>query len=283
MPKSRFATMLISAILAAATGCPAVHAAPPAPLIWFEPSYADITDLAESAPLVLRARIRTIAEVEPKRAIGVRPGWARIYVEATTQNLLAGPAAVGESLHYLADIKRDAKGKIPKLAKQNVLLFARPVTGHPDTLQLVAPDGHLPATAATESTLRTILTTLFAPNAPRRITGVHEAIFVPGTLVGEGESQIFLSTKDGEPAAITVQHHVNAAPHWSLSFSELARTADEPPARDSLVWYRLACFLPATLPAGVNVSANPADAAQAEADYRQIIADLGPCQRNRTP
>ncbi|MEY4159687.1 MAG: hypothetical protein RLZZ136_308, partial [Pseudomonadota bacterium] len=76
-------------------------------------------------------------------------------------------------------------------------------------------------------------------------------------------------------------HHAAAPAHWSLSFSELAQTAGQPPAQNSLAWYRLACFLPATMPAGVNVSATDADAAQAEADYRRIIADLGPCQRNR--
>ncbi|MEY4159823.1 MAG: hypothetical protein RLZZ136_444, partial [Pseudomonadota bacterium] len=204
MPRIPHIAVILAAALTGITLPTVVFAAPKPPLVWFVPAYADLVDLADNAPLVIRARVRAVAEVEPKRAIGVRPGWVRIYVEAVTENLLVGPAAVGESLHYLADIKRDEKGKVPKLAKQSVLLFARPVAGQTGTLQLVAPDAQLPWTPETELGLRAILTALFAPDAPRKITGIHEAIFVPGTLAGEGESQIFLATKDGEPATITV-------------------------------------------------------------------------------
>jgi len=252
---------------------------PAAPL--FTPSYADLADLADNASLVLRVKIRKVAELKAPTTSPVRPGWARVYVEAVTENLFIGPAAVGESLRYLADVRRDAKGKVPKLNKQSVLLFARHVPGRPGELQLIAPDAQLPATPASEETLRSILAALYAPGVPPRVTGVHEAIFVPGNLVGEGESQIFLTTANEEPAAIIVRHQAGQLPKWSASFSEVVEASGLPPQRDSLPWYRLACFLPGQLPQGVNVSASPADRAQAEVDYRLVMADLGPCPRNR--
>ena len=245
-------------------------------------SYADLADMADNAPLVLRARVQKIVPVDPARASGVRPGWARVYVEAVTENLLSGPAAVGEALRYLADVKLDAKGKLPKLRKQSVLLFARHVEGRPGEIQLVAPDAQLIWSPNTEARLRALLKELYAPGAPGRISRVHEVIYVPGNLVGEGETQIFFATPDGEPASASVLHHPGTPSHWGVSFSEVVATVGEPPARDSLTWYRLACFLPPILPEGVNVSTTPEDRAQAEADYRKVMADLGPCPRTRS-
>lgn len=243
--------------------------------------YADLADLSDAASVVLRARIKKVAEVEPARAPGLRPGWARLYIEAVTESLLTGPEAVGSTLRYLADVRRDAKGKVPKLTKQPVLVFANHVDGRPGELQLVAPDAQIAWDAPTEGRVMTILKDLYAKDAPRRIKGVHEASFVPGNLAGEGETQIFLDTADGEPAAISVLHHPGLPLHWGISFSEVVETEGRPPARDTLTWYRLACFLPAALPQGVNVSATDEDRQQAEADYKAIIADLGPCGRLR--
>lgn len=252
--------------------------AAPAPIV---PPYADLADLAEASTVVLRAKVKQVAELEQARAGKVRPGFARLYIEAVTESLLTGPEAVGSTLRYLADVRRDAKGKAPKLAKQSVLLFANHVNGRPGELQLVAPDAQIAWNAPTEAKVVGILRELFAKDAPRRIKGVHEASFVPGNLAGEGETQVFLETADGEPAALSVLHHPGLPMHWGISFSEVVETEGRPPAKDTLTWYRLACFLPAALPAGVNVSATPEDKQQAEADYKAVIADLGPCGRAR--
>lgn len=245
------------------------------------PTYADLADLAEMAPLVMRAKVTKVAELDPKKVSGVRKGWARLYIEAVTSSLLTGPAAVGEAQRYLADVQRDAKGKVPKLKKLEVLLFARHTEGRPGELQLVAPDAQLLWDAPTEARLRQILSEIYAPDAPRHISGVREAIYVPGNLTGEGETQIFLSTTDDEPAAITVLHHPGLPVTWSVSWSEVVESSGRAPAHDTLNWYRLACFLPPALPAGADVSATLADKAQAEADYQKVMNDLGPCFRNR--
>lgn len=247
---------------------------PPAP-------YADLADLADGAPLVVRAQVRKLAAVEPARAKGVRPGWGRFYVEGRTEALYAGTSLLGEALRYLVDLPLDAKGKPPALKKQSVLLFARPVPGRPGELQLVAPDAQLPWNPASEARLKAILHDLFAPGAPLHVTGVREAIHVAGDLAGEGETQLFLSTTNGEPAAVSVARSPAQPVRISVSFSEVLGEATGAPKPDTLAWYRLACFLPPALPAAAGVSGSDADRAAAGADYRYLLEQLGPCLRNR--
>lgn len=268
----------IAAVLLALSG--AAQAADSRPAGVVQPSYADLATLADGAPLVIRAQVGDTAPVEPARARGVKPGYQRLYVEAKTQALLFGKTPVGESLKYLVDVPLDAKGKAPKLKKQSVILFARPVVGRPGELQLVAPDAQLAWTPEVEPRLVAILGELAKPGAPGAVTGVREAIHVTGALAGQGETQLFLSTAAGEPAAITVTRAPGTAPAWTASFSELVG-ASGAPAHDTLAWYRLACTLPAALPARAHVSPDPADRAAAEADYRFVLDQLGPCARTR--
>ncbi|MBW8785409.1 MAG: hypothetical protein JF593_12365 [Novosphingobium sp.] len=274
-------TPLFAALLCGAAEPPRADSPKAPAAVAAQTSYSDLVDLAESAPLVIRARVRSAVRVEPARAPGLAAGRARLYLEGKTEALLFGAAPVGESLHYLADVPLDAKGKPPALKKKSVLLFARRVAGHPGELQLVAPDAQLAWTAALEAKLRSVLTELVSPAAPRRIATVREAIYVPGALAGEGETQIFLATPDGAPASLTIVHRPGEAPQWSASFSEVLDPSGRPPPHETLAWYRLACFLPRSLPEGANVSESDADKAQAEADYVQVLKDLGDCGRLR--
>ena len=254
-------------------------AAPPA--LSPPPTFADLADLADGAPLVIKAQVRKLAAVNPLLARGVRAGWARFYVEAKTEALIAGSVPIGEALRYLVDLPLDAKGKPPKLKKQSVVLFARTVPARPGELQLVATDAQLVWTPALDTQLRGLLAELLAPAAPPRITGVREAIHVTGNLAGEGETQLFLLAANGEPAAITVQRRPNQPTRWSVSFSEVVGDMATTPRRDTLAWYRLACFLPPLLPTGANISADQADRAAAGSDYRYVLAELGACPRTR--
>jgi hypothetical protein len=244
-------------------------------------SYADLADLADPAPLVVRAQVRKLIEVEPERARGVRPGWARLYVEARTEAVLGGRTALGEALRYLVDVPRDAKGKLPKLGKKSVILFARPVAGRPGELQLVAPDAQLLWDAALEGRVRALLGELYAAGAPPRVLGLREAIHVPGALAGEGETQLFLTLASGEPAAISVASVPGEPKRWSVSFSELVDPNAPPPQRETLAWYRLACFLPGQLAGGINQAGSPAERQAAARDYRFVLDQLGPCPRLR--
>ena len=254
---------------------PQAAAGPPAA------TYADLADMSDSAHLVLRAQLLKLTRVEDERAPGLKPGRGRFYVKAKTRELVIGNVPLGESLEYLVDLPLDDRGKPPKLKKQDVLLFARPVPGRPGEIQLVAPDAQLLWDEATEARLRSILSELVAPDAPARITGVREIIFVPGNLAGAGETQIFLSTADKSAASITVRHSPGFPPEWGVSFSELMADVGNPPPRDTLAWYRLACFLPDVLPRRVNRSVTATERAQAEADYRTVLGELGVCKRSR--
>lgn len=267
---------LFAAVFLAFHALPAIAQAGPAP----GPTYADIAQLADSAGLVLRVTVLKTLPVEAARAPGLRPGYGRYYVEAKTKALLAGSAPIGESVKYLADLPLDARGKPSRLKKQDVFLFARTVPGRPGELQLVSPAAQQPWSAAGEERLRGILKALVAPDAPAKVTGVRELLYVPGNLAGQGETQIFLSTADSSAASITVRHQPGTPAAWGVSFSELVADVGHPPAHDTLEWYRLACFLPNLLPAGISVSEGHAAQQQAEADYRMVLGDLGVCERN---
>jgi hypothetical protein len=269
---------LLAVAAAGAAHADSRPAPPPASAIL---TYADLADLADEAPMVIRAQPRKIVAVEPERARGVRSGWGRFYVEARTEAVIAGSQPLGEAIRYLVDLPLDAKGKPPKLKKKSVVLFARTVPGRPGELQLVRPDAQLLWDAPLDARLRGVITELFAPDAPHRVTGVREAIHVGGDLAGEGESQLFLTTANGEPAAITVSRRPGVAPRWSVSFSEVVAGDAAAPARDTLAWYRLACFLPAQLPPAANISPTAADRSAAARDYRFVIEQLGPCPRSR--
>ena len=116
-------------------------------------------------------------------------------------------------------------------------------------LRLVAPDAQIPYTAAAAETLRAILREASAADAPPRITGIGRAFHVPGSLPGESETQIFLQTADNRPISLNVLRRPGEQPRWSVALSEIVDDAAAPPQPNSLLWYRLACTLPARLPA----------------------------------
>ena len=291
MAISRFpqvsAAMWVAASLASATTAIAagpLHAADSQPIATAgansELAYADLVDLSESAPLVLRAKVRKVAALDAAHPTAL-PGRVRVYVEAQTEALLAGRGAVGETLRYLADVPADARGKPVSLKKRSVLLFARRVEARPDELQLAAPDAQLLWDPALEGRVRGVLAELLAATAPPAVTRVREALYVPGNLTGEGETQMSLATRRGSPLSLNVVHRPGAPPRWGLSLGEIVDEGASPPAPGTLTWYRLACTLPPQLAPAANVSATAADRALAEADYRFIRAALGVCGRTR--
>lgn len=249
-----------------------------APLSW-----ADMADLSDAAQLVVRARIKKQAELEPERAYGVAPGYTRLYIEAETTALIAGSAPLGESLRYLVDVPLTAKGRAPKLKKQEVVLFARTVANRPGQIQLVARDAQFGWSEQFEQRLRPILTALAAADAPPPVTGIRDALSVAGNLSGESETQIFVETQTAAPLSISVVRRPGFAPSWGVSYSEIVDQAVRAPAVRTASWYRLACFLPRELPGAANLARNPADRARADADYRFVIERLGPCGRTRIP
>ncbi|ABC64845.1 hypothetical protein ELI_13765 [Erythrobacter litoralis HTCC2594] len=247
------------------------------------PSWADLADLADASQLVVRAEVKKQAELKPERAVGVAPGYTRLYIEAETIALISGSVPVGEKLRYLVDVPLDERGRAPKLRKSEVLLFARAVPSRPGEIQLVARDAQLPWSQQLEDRLRPILVALAAPDAAPAVGGVRDALSVEGNLSGESETQIFLQTATGDPVSMSVVRRPGMRPVWGVSYSEIVDQAVQAPTPQTLGWYRLACFLPQTLPGGANLSTDPAGRAMAARDYAFVIEQLGPCQRTRTP
>jgi hypothetical protein len=243
-------------------------------------SYADIVDLADHAPLVANVRIRNIIKIRPEQAGTVPQGHQRVYVEAEVTGLIRGEGGISPTVTYLYDAPLDRRGKLPKLKKAQVILFAR-AGGRPGEIQLVAPDAQIPATPAETERVKQILSALVAPDAPPTILGLGDAFHVAGTIAGEGETQIFLRTENGDPVSLSILRRPGQAPRWAVALGEIVDEAARPPEPGSLLWYRLACGLPADLPARSVRTLSVQDAEAARADYRIVIDALGPCARTR--
>ncbi len=244
-------------------------------------AYADLADLIIAAPVIADATIRSASKLKGADAVGVAPGTTRFYVEADVVALVRGAGGLPPRIGYLLDVPADANGRTPKLKKARVLLFARPVSGMPGQVQLVAPDAQIAWTPTDDQRVRGIAQALVAADAPPVITGVGNAFHVPGALPGEGETQVFLTTANEAPVSLTVLRRPGEQPRWAVALSEIVDEAAAPPARDTLLWYRLACSLPTELPARSTASLDEANAGIARDDYAFVLQQLGPCRRVR--
>ncbi|HYW16744.1 MAG TPA: hypothetical protein VE891_11420 [Allosphingosinicella sp.] len=279
--KCALAAALVAAAAAPAESQPAAVAAPvPGPIAG--PTYADLVDLALAAPVAAQVRIARAAVVKAERAPGLRPGFARFYVEAALVSLIRSPQTLPQRLSYVVDLPLDPKGKPPKLRKGGeFLVLAAPVAGKPGELRLAAPDAQIPFTPERASVLRSIIKEASSASPPPRIAGIGRAFHVPGAVRGESETQIFLQTAEGTPVSLTVLRRPGETTQWAAALSEIVDEAAEPPAPGTLLWYRLACGLPRALPRQSLAEAGSDGTAAIQADYRLVLERLGPCVRTR--
>jgi hypothetical protein len=266
-------------LAATVVAAPATAATPPEVPLPQAPTYADLADLALGAPVVAGVTILQATRLKGEAALGVPAGRARFYVEAQVQALIRGRDGLPGSVRYLVDMDLDARNRAPKLKKARAIVLARAVAERPGELQLTTPAAQLPWTAPLESQLRAILTEANGPTPPPRVKGVNGAFHVPGSLPGESETQIFLATTDGRPVSLSILRRPGETPRWVVATGEMVDEAAAPPARDTLLWYGLACFLPGALPSNSTRELSDADAAAARADYALVRTGLGPCTR----
>ncbi|HVJ00225.1 MAG TPA: hypothetical protein VM657_14290 [Sphingomonas sp.] len=278
VPKAVVAALAAPVLLASPSFGQSVEQAGRAPLAG--PRYADFADLVLTAPMIVDAVIDSVVRIKGEEASGVAPGMARFYVNAQVQTLIRGSSGIPRKVGYLVDVPIDSQGDVPRLKHLRVLLFARPVANRPDQLQLVAPDAQRPWSPAADALVRRIAREAIAADAPPVITGVGNAFHVPGSLPGEGETQIFLSTADGSPVSLSILSRPGEQKRWAVALSEIVDAAAAPPEPDTLLWYRLACALPAQLPESSLDAADPANAQKAREDYRFVLRSLGPCDRS---
>lgn len=276
---------LAGAILAAfiaSGGNPAISAAPVVSSPADRWAYADIADLFLESPVVANVRINDAIPIRDATAGVARAGTVRHYLTGNVLGVIRGTGGVAPQVSWVADIALDARGKLPKLRKTQVILAALPVAGRPAEVRLAARDAMVPWSSGTEARVRRIVAEGLATGAPPRVTGIASAFHSAGNLPGEGESQIFLATRESQPVSISVLSRPGLAKRWSVALDEIVDEAAAIPAKDSLLWYRLACVLPPALPPAATAELAEIDASAARADYAFVMGELGPCSRTRS-
>ena len=273
---------LAASIACLALAAPAAGQMPASPTASGSPGYADLVDLVLAAPVVVDATVKSTARIKGAEAAGVGPGRQRLYVQADVLALIRGADGLPPRVGYLLDVGPDARGRLPKLKKLRVLALARSVPASPGQLQLVAPDAQLPWSADVDARVRAIVRAVVATDAAPAVTGIGNAFHVAGALPGEGETQVFVTTADGTPMSLTVLRRPGERPRWAVALSEVVDEAAGPPPRETLLWYRLACGLPATLPERATATLSAEDAQRASADYAFVQSELGACGRTRS-
>lgn len=241
------------------------------------PDYSTSARQILAAPLIIDARVRSAARIKGAEAADVPAGRARFYVEVDVLALIRGTDSVPLRLGYVADVALDARGKAPKLKKQRVLLFARPLPSRADQIQLVDLDGQRMWSAELDALVRGITREVVAADAPPAVTGIGNAFHVPGSLPGEGETQIFLQTASNAPVSLQILRRPGEQPRWSVSLGDIVDESGGPVRRDTLLWYRLACGLPRELPQASIDSTDAMNASVAREDYQLVLRALGPC------
>jgi hypothetical protein len=273
---SLLAAVAVSALVVAPAPAVAQEvAAPVAPAY----RYSEIADLLIGSPIVVDATITSAVRIKGAEAANVPAGAVRYYIEATVTALIRGPGAIPPRIGYVLDAPLGPGGRQPRFKKARVLLFARPVPGSATQVQLTGAEAQRGWTPELDSLARRITGEVLAPDAPPEVTGIGSAFHVPGSLPGEGETQVFLTTRDNRPVSLNILRRPGEQPRWAVALSEIVDDAAGPPQRDTLLWYRLACALPRDLPQRATQALEPADAAVAQEDYRFVLEQLGPCAR----
>ena len=242
-------------------------------------NYSDLADFALASKLVMHVRIKDTKPLKDALAQGTPSGHQRLLVRADVIALLKAPDSQPSRVQYLLDVPVDSRGRFDRLKKVESLVFARP--GRVGELQLIAPDSWTAWSEQSGQIVRAILAEEKRADSPPQINGIASAFYSAGSLPGEGETQIFLTTRDNRPASLTVQRRAGDAARWFASLGEVVDEGVSQPGPNTLLWYRLACFLPDAMPSTVLDGQPPEAADQVRRDYRLIRQALGPCMRAR--
>jgi hypothetical protein len=244
-------------------------------------SYADIADLVVLAPLIVDAQIRKTTKIPPEQAVGVPANIQRLLVEANVLALLRGNEGIADSVRFTLDVPKDAKGKIPNLKKQRFFLLGNKAAGLPGTIRLARPDALIVWSPGNDAMVRAVTKEAVLIDAPQPVVALTSAFHSPGTIIGEGESQIFVEAKGNQIYSLSVLSRPGMAKSWSVSTGEVIDGSATAPAKNSLLWYRLACGLPRDLDPTLVETTEADNVERAKADYRFVIQSLGPCDRTR--
>lgn len=243
--------------------------------------YADLADLSVNSPIIAHVTIKEAIKVDAERAPNAPAGTRRYYIIATTNALIRGQGGIPGTIRYIIDLPLDKRGRAAKIKKKTFIIFARNLSAADGNVQLSAQDAQINWTPERDRRVRSLAREIVARNAPPAIARIGSAFHVPGTIIEEGETQIFMETNNSDPVSITVLSRDGQKKVWAVSLSEIVDEAARAPVRNSLLWYRLACFLPKSLPEASLAGDSVANANQARRDYSLVIQDLGNCPRSR--
>jgi hypothetical protein len=244
-------------------------------------SYADVADLVVISPVSVDTTVRKITKIPLEQAVGVPVNLQRLLIEADVTALIRGNDGVANKVRFLLDVPKDAKGKIPNLKKQRYFLLGNKAAGLPGTIRLSRPDAVIEWSVGNEATLRSVTKEAVIVDAPRSIIGLTSAFHSPGTVIGEGETQIFVEANANQIYSLSVFSRPGEGKRWAVSTGEVIDESATAPTKNSLLWYRLACGLPLALDSKLIETAEPDNVAKAQADYRFVLASLGSCDRKR--
>lgn len=260
------------------------------PTVNAELSYADMADLADAAPLIAIIRVQGIKNVNVTSPESPKTKLYYRLISGKIDSLIRGEDGVVPVISFLVEADKNGKassaetkaiGARPAIGwrrGQTVLIFARS-GAQPGSVQLVSQNAAQKWSPEIEATTRAITSELLSASAVSSIMGVGDAFHVAGTIAGESETQIFLKTETGVPVSLSILHRPGEAARWGVSLGEVVDDAAVPPARNTLLWYRLACGLPDVLPASSSHSLTILDAEAAQRDYQFVMESLGSCGR----
>jgi len=246
-------------------------------------NYADLADLALNAPVVVVGTITRTIRLKAEDSPGIPPNHARFYVEAGVERLISGRGPLPAAINYVVDMPLDSRGRAMKFEGARALLFLRPVPGRNDQYVLSGRDAQVGWTPEADAKVKAILTEAQGPAGQLDITGIGNAFHVAGTIPGESETQIFLTTKDGRPVSLSILRRPGEVPRWGVSLGDVVDESAQPAGHDTLLWYRLACFLPRQMPASSLQRSQPADQQAITQDYAFVLSQLGECSRPHQP
>ncbi|MGF7170169.1 hypothetical protein FHS91_001846 [Sphingobium xanthum] len=244
-------------------------------------SYARLADLILASQTIATVKVKSLAVLPPERAPGLLPGQSRFYVEAESIGLIRGDSVIARKVAFLID-GPTAKAKKPGLKGRTLILFGKSGSNVAQ-LQLTSSSAAVDWSPANEALTRRVLKDAIASNLPPAITGISSAFHVAGAIRGESETQIFLDTADGTPISLSVIRRPDEQPRFSASLGEIVDDAASIPEPETMLWYRLACSLPQSLPPRALRGVEQADAQAATRDYLAFRQALAPCDRAAKP
>lgn len=260
--------------------------AAPAP---FPPSvsgYADLSDLAQASPIIVRAHLVSTQRLKGKLALGLSPGKARFLMTAAIDEVIKAPAALPPTVSYLWDAGLGKDGKAPALKSgetgTRIILFLTsvPSAHSPDgrAYRLVAQRAQIADTPAVTTRIKGIVRQVQTnPVMAQRMASIDNAFHIPAA--GGGETQFIVKMADDRPLSVILSYRAGRKPTLQVGLNDL--TQDNHPIKpDSLVWYHLACDLPSRLPQTA-LSGNAGQDARLKKDYLTFRSLIGACGRTK--